>query len=423
MKTMSVNDPNAIDGETLPFWERMRPMLAYPLQSEALLTISVLAGLRLLTGLPAVGWIINVLITVAMLRYAAAVLVASANGETEAPSGYSTQDSVGWVVLRVQILLIGLSILAYFVGLYMGLGIFAFAIPVLMALGTPAALMFAAIDEDTLGAIDPLMWFRTVARIGWAYLGASLLCVVILYSEANAKSLALPFLPGPVALVVHFFISHYATVVTFHLLGYLVFQYRDALGFEVAAKPKALPRALDRDQNVLDESERFAANGDTLAATRVLAEHLAERGGTETMHQRYRKLLILHNDSAGLAKHSREYLNVLIAHERWPQALDFWVDCRSGNPDLWPSDPDQVLELVEKSQELGTPELAMKIASGFSRAFPTHLSVPAVHLCIAKTMVERMDKRAEARKLLEITRSAYPKSKHLPAIDAYLSSL
>ncbi len=420
---MSIDQSRTEENETLPFWERLRPMLAYPLQSEALLTISVLAALRVLGYLPGVGWIINLLITVAVLRYAAAVLVASANGDTDAPSGYSTPDSVGWVVLRVQILLIGISILAFFIAAYMGLGWFALAIPILVALGTPAALMFAAIDEDTLGSINPLMWLQTVARIGWAYLGAALLCVVILYSEANAKSLTLPFLPGIVGIVVHYFISHYATIVTFHLLGYLVFQYRGELGFEVVAKPKSLPRALDRDQKVLDESERFAADGNTQAASKVLAEHIAERGGTEAVHQRYRKLLVLHDDQPGLAKHSREYLNVLIAHDRWRQALDFWVECRASNADLWPSDPGQVLELIEKAQELGTPEQSLKIANGFSRAHPTHLTVPAVHLCIARTMAERMNKRAEARKLLELTRTAYPKSKHIAAIDAYLGSL
>lgn len=409
---------------TVPFWERLRPILAYPLQSEALLTIFVLAGLRLLGMLPGPpGWILNLLITVGLLRYAAEVLTSSANGNTEAPSGYSTPDSVGWVVLRVQVLLVLMAVLATVVGAFLGLGYFAFIAPVLIALGTPAALMYAAIDQDTWGALNPMMWLQTVARIGWPYLAAALLCVLILYSEANAKALTLPFLPGPLAVIGHYFITHYATIVTFHLLGYLVYQYRNELGFEIAAKPKALARARDRDQNVLDESEQLAANGNTEAAARVLGEHISERGGTDAAHTRYRKLLTLHNDVAALAKHSRDYLNVLIAHDRWRQALDFWAECRTADASLWPSDPAQVLELVDKAHELGRPELAIKFASGFSRDHAKHLTVPAVHLGVARTLAGSMGKREEARKLLDVTKAAYPKSKTLPAIEEYLASL
>ncbi len=408
---------------TVPFWERLRAILAYPLQSEALLTIALLAGLRLFGMLPGLaGWILNLLITVALLRYAAAVLVASANGETDAPSGYSTPDSVGWVVLKVQILLVVLAVVTGVVGAVLGLGYLALVAPIAIALGTPAALMYAAIDQDTLGALNPMMWLQTVARIGWPYIVAALLCVLILYSEANAKALTLPFLPGPLAIVGHYFIAHYATIVTFHLLGYLVYQYRNELGFEIAAKPQPLARRRDRDQNVLDESERLAAEGNTAGAAQLLGEHIAERGGTDAVHKRYRKLLTLHDDTAALAKHSRDYLNVQIAHDRWRPALDFWAECRAADGKLWPSDPSQVLELVDKAHELGRPELALKFASGFSREHPTHLTVPAVHLGVAKALLG-MGKRDEARKLLEVTKAAYPKSKTVPAIEQFLAGI
>lgn len=409
---------------TVPFWERLRAMLAYPLQSEALLTISVLAGLRLFGLIPgAAGWILNLLITVGLLRYAAEVLTASANGETDAPNGYSTPDEVGWTVLKVQILLLLLAVFTWAVGAYLGLGTLSFVLPFLIALGTPAALIFAAIDQDTLGSLNPLMWLQTIVRIGWPYVAAALLCVLILYSEANAKALALPFLPGPLATVGHYFIAHYATIVTFHLLGYLVYQYRDALGFEIAEKPKSLGRPRDPDQGVLDDSERLAADGDTQGAARVLGEHINERGATDAVHARYRKLLALHKDSAALTCHSRQYLNVLIAHDRWREALDFWSECRNGDPALWPSDPDQVLELVDKARELGKPELAVKFASGFGRDHAKHGSVPAVHLSLAKALAGQMNQREEARKLLIATLAGYPKSKTVPAIEAYLAGL
>jgi hypothetical protein len=405
----------------LPFWERIRPMLAYPLQSEALLTISLLAGLRLLGLLPFAGWIISIVLTAATLKYAAEVLSATANGQMEAPSGYSTPDSVGWVVLKVQILLWILAVASIAILVATGAPVLAGIVAIVIALGTPAALMSAAIDQDTLGALNPSMWLATISRIGWPYVGAALLCLMVMYSEANAQQTFVPFLPGPLAIIGHYFIANYATVVTFHLLGYLVYQYRDELGYEIkASAPTALARPKDRDQAILDESESLAADGNTEAAGQLLYAHINERGGTDAVHLRYRKLLTLHGDQKALDKHSQQYLNVMIAQEKWPQALNFWSECRSANADLWPSDPDQVRELVDKARELGKAELSLKFANGFSRTYPKHSSVAAVHLRVAQALNERLGRPAEARKLLEATCAAYPKSKTLPEIEAYL---
>ena len=409
---------------TLPFWERLRPMLLYPMHSEALLTISVLAVLRLLGFVPGIGWLLNILITVGMLKYAAEVLTATANGHMEAPNGYSTPDEVGWTVLKVQVLLWLLAIGLTLVLGAMGAGALAFAPLFIVALGAPAALMSAAIDQDTLGALNPSMWAATISRIGWPYIGASLLCLVIMFSETNAQRMLVPFLPGPLAIVGHYFIAHYFTVVTFHLLGYLVYQYRDALGYEV--KPthyKPLPRPKDRDQGVLDEAEKLAADGDTAGAATLLGEHIHERGGTDAVHQRYRKLLNLHGDSAALAKHARTWLNVMIAQERWRQALEFWAEIRAADAQLWPSDPDQVLELLDKAHELGRPELSLPFASGFSRVYPKHPAVGAVHLRVARALAGPMGRAADALKLLEMTRDAFPKSKALGEIEAMIEEL
>lgn len=416
--------PSTPNRQAVPFWERMRPMLAYPLQGEALLTISVLAVLRVLGFVPGMGWLLNIIITAALFKYAAEVLSNTANGNMEAPTGYGTPDSVGWVVLKVQVLMWILAVVLVIALAAMGAREAAWIPAIAIALGAPAALMSAAIDQDTWGALNPAMWWATITRIGWPYIGASLLCLVVMYSEANAQSMLVPFLPGPLAIIGHYFIGHYATIVTFHLLGYLVYQYRDELGYEIKTNtPTALPRPLDRDQAILDESERLAADGKTVEAAQALGAHINERGGTDAAHLRYRKLLTLHNDQAGLDLHARQYLNVLIARDRWRPALEFWAECRTSNAELWPSDPDQVRELVEQARTHGQPALALKFANGFARAFPKHTCVPLVHLLVAKALAESLGQRDEARNLLDATASAYPKSKHLAEIEAYRATL
>ncbi|GMU42256.1 MAG: hypothetical protein IT479_03420 [Xanthomonadales bacterium] len=420
-----MRSPANPDADT-PFWDRLRPILAYPMQFEALLTIGLLAALRLFGQFPgAAGWIMNLIITVALLKYAAEVLVATANGNLDAPTGYATPDAVGWNVLKVQVLLWVVAILSMIALAAAGAGWLSILPLLLVALGAPAALISAAIDGDPWVALNPALWLATMSRIGWPYIGASLLCLVIMISETNAQRLLLPFVPGPLAVIVHYFIAHYATVVTFHLLGYLVWQYRDALGYEVKQTEvrKPLPRPQDKDQAILDQAEARVIEGDTQGAAQLLGEHIAERGGSDVMHQRYRKLLALHNDAEALAKHARTWLNVMIAQERWRQALDFWAEVRGADANLWPSDPDQVLELIDKAHELGRPELSLPFGSGFSRVYPRHPTVGAVHHKVALALGRHLGRPADALKLLETTREGYPKSKALPDIEQLIEEL
>ena len=76
--------------------------LAYPAQGPALLTLAVLSLLRLLGYVPAWGWLLDLLLWVAMYRYAADVLWQSANGRDDAPEGYNADTQAGWTMLIAQ---------------------------------------------------------------------------------------------------------------------------------------------------------------------------------------------------------------------------------------------------------------------------------------------------------------------------------
>ncbi len=391
--------------------------LAYPLQSEALLTIGVLAVLRLVLYIP-LGFLLNVLVTVAMLRYAAAVLVSSADGETEAPNGIVTTPSLGWVVLRVQIALTilgggGTFVLHYF----FDAGWLALLPLLLISMATPAALMIAAIDESTMGALNPTRWIELIARIGPRYFQASFLCLAILVVEVGAQWFLAPWLPPVIGLVMVYFIAHYCTVLMFHLLGRLVYDRRDALGYQPDPVVRKVERPKDKDQAILDASEAPAKRGDFVAAAGLLAAHIEQRGGTDAVHSRYRQYLQRLNDTSALNDHSRSWLNVMIANERWAQALTFWNDVRTANPGVWPISGELLVQLLEKAHELGRPELCPLFASGFAQAHPGDAYIGRVHSLTAMAMLA-LGQTHEALALVESTLAAYPKSKARSELEA-----
>lgn len=407
------------DSAIEPFWRRLRQISLYPMQVAALGTIALLAGLRLLGLLPIAGIWINVLLWVAVYKYAADVLVRTANGRMEAPEGYANhEDDVGWDLLKVQVLLGLISAAAM-----QWLGpVFGWTVAIVIALASPGATMSVAVDRSVLHAMNPLVWLQFMTRLGWPYFFVAGLCLVFSISQVNAQALLLPFLPAWLGIVVFYLIAHYALVATFHLMGYLIYQYHDVLGYEIERR-EVLRRPGDPNQELLDEAEAFVRAGDDAAAESLLREHVMGRGAAPVVHDRYRKLLALRSDSAQLLAHGREYLNVLLALEQPGKALDLARECLVLDKSFQPMHAEQVHQLAAYAVAHNAPQLALNIVSGFHRAFPKHRDIPKNYLLAAKLLAEQFNQEPQARAMLQQVRRAFPTHALLPEIDAYLAYL
>ena len=78
-----------------PFRQRLSQITTYPLQREALFTIAALAVMRLVGYVPVLGWLLDLMVIVAILRSAGEVLYRTAHGRMDPPADYSTDDHRG----------------------------------------------------------------------------------------------------------------------------------------------------------------------------------------------------------------------------------------------------------------------------------------------------------------------------------------
>ena len=402
-----------------PFWLRLRKISLYPLQSEALFTIGAYAALRLLGFLPGIiGFVLNLVVSVAMFKYAAEVLVSTANGRMEAPNGYATDEEVGWLQVKLQA---ALFIMALAAALLLP-GVLAIAALVFIGFAIPGATMSIAIDRNLWHALNPVTWAQIMGRLGLPYFVAAALCFAFLVSQLNAQSLLIPWLPTWLGVVVFYFIAHYATVAIYHLMGYLVYQYHELLGYEIEVR-EVLKRPGEVDTGLLADAEALVREGETQAAEDLLREEIEQRGAVPAVHDRYRKLLALRGDTERLLKHGREYLNVLVALDQDRKALELVRDCRSLDPAFVPADPGYVTRLAHRAAELGQNQLALEITSGFHRAHPKHPDVPKNYLLAARLLAEKFNKDAAARALIHQLQANFPTHPLMPEIEAYAKFL
>ncbi len=404
----------------VPFWNRLREISLYPLRGEALITIGLLALCRLFTLLPLLGWLIGLAIWVGVYKYGFEVLRASANGRLEPPPGsINVDEDLGWSAIYLQAGFVLFNIGGYL--LFGPLG--GILISVLLAFGLPGAVMSLAMDENVLHALNPATWLQVMARLGRPYFVAVALCLLINASMANAQALLLPFLPFLVAVVVFYFLAHYALIATFHLMGYLIYQYHDELGYVVEAPEPATPVASDPDQALLDESAALVRDGKPGVATDLLREHLRASGGSDAVHLQYRKLLRLAQNKDELLRHGREYLNVLLAQDKDKRAVELAQECVDLDPHFAPSQPGQITRIAQKAAQLGQTRTALRLLSGFHRRYPKSPDIPQNYLLAARLMHERVGEDAQARALLVQLQTVYPEHPLLPEIEAQLAAI
>jgi hypothetical protein len=229
-------------------------------------------------------------------------------------------------------------------------------------------------------------------------------------------------LPRFIALIMVSVIANYALVMTFHLMGYLIYQYHDAVGFEPEAPQVLRPLAKpDPDQELLDEAAALVRDGDPERATALLRGHLHSRGGTPAVHTQYRKLLALANDRDALLHHGHEYLNVLMAQGKDRLALGLVRECKALDPAFNPTDAGQVTQLAKLAAQGGEARLALSLLSGFHNRFPKSPDIPQNYLLAAILLHERMNQDEQAHALLTDLKGNYPDHPLMADIDARLA--
>jgi tetratricopeptide (TPR) repeat protein len=410
-----------VDDTPPPFWERIRDISTYPAQADALMTVGVLSVFSLTMLIGGLVGLFFYLLTLAYLyKYCFEVLRASANGRLEAPTGglsSSSSDSSGWGAIGLQILLT----IAVVVAFRFGGALIGFATVLIVVLALPGVAMSYAMDQNFWHALSPLTWFEIMGRIGAGYFAAFGLVLVILASSAAVQNfLAQIGLPTIIALPLVFFASGYGLVAAFHLMGYLIYQYHDQLGYEPDVQKPLARTASDPDQELLDDVAQMLQDGEIDMAYDTMRQHVRSRGGTDAVHTQYRKLLRMKGDAAELKRHGEEWLAILLGQDKEKAAVDIARELVELDPAFVPKDAEATTRLAQRAAALNQTQLALRLVNGFHKRHPKSADIPANYLLAARLLSERMGKDAEAKALLMQLKTAFPNHALAGDIDALL---
>src|SRR5690606_119866 len=245
-----------------PFWQRLRAITLYPFRGAALASLVALTLASLLGMIPVVGWVVALLVWIGAYKYAFEVLRATADGRLEAPEVVlGTGDGVVARLIAMQLVFIVVVLAA----LLVGGPIIGLAVLALVAFMQPGCVMSLAMDGSLAHALNPSTPLALVGRIGWPYLAVFGLLFVIQASALTASVWLARWMPPVIADLAVTAVSFWGLFAAFHLMGYLIYQYHEALGYEPAARD-GLPGRPAPDADLPGEAEAHVRDGHPDAA-------------------------------------------------------------------------------------------------------------------------------------------------------------
>ena len=417
---MSAQSP-AVPVAIVPFWDRLPGVMLYPAHASAMATIVLLAFGRLVFLLPFIGIFFVLLLVAAMYRYCFECLRSTADGYLQPPDvASSSGSSIGWKFIGLILILLIVAVIVM-AKLGPGPGV---VLMLFFGIAMPGATMTLAMEESLVAALNPLKWLAIMAGIGWPYLAVVGLCLVIFFSEGYATHAVHGLLPLPVAVVVIGIISNYALVMTFHLMGYLLYQYHEELGFVPEATQLVRPAAkADPTQESLDEVGALVRDGKLEEATERTRGLLRGHGVSPAVHAQYRKLLRAADNKAGLLEHGRDSIGNLIDREEDRAAVELLRECQALDPAFAPATALQVTKLAHMASRQNQPQAALLLVKDFHERFPNSQYVAANYLLAAELLHEHMSKDEEACALLRYLKQTVLNDPLMPESDARLQAI
>ncbi len=277
-----------------------------------------------------------------MLKYSYAALASTANGNLRPPPvNMSTiSDDFEIVFKQIGIFMI-LGYVFYIVTSDFGmiLGILLLLIAMLML---PAMIITLAVTKSLFAAVYPPVFFAIAWRIKGPYLLMYLFLLLLLGAPSALIDLLIPFIPKPLVLPLVALAGNYYTMVAYHPMGYVMFQYHEQVGYEIIYEGDAFSKT----GNVVDGPEEsewlktvdiLIKEGNYDQALEVMEQENAYASSDLKTADRYYFLLSMQQNHEKRLRYALDYLDILVKNKQAAKAADVYLQCRALDGNFQPA--------------------------------------------------------------------------------------
>ena len=409
-----------------PFWLRMPQFFAWPLQFGPMVYIG---GLALASAvayfLPLIGRLLIIVIWFLFFRYAMTVLVQTSRGNFDPDKADVHLESgdrrpvkqAAYMVISVVLLIVVAGAVGPKLAILVG---------IMMSLSLPAAIIIIAIDDSLTGALNPLRIFSVISSIGFPYLLLSLFLLLLQGGDAVVFKLIGPLIPDFIEYPVVTFVSMYFLLMMYNMMGYMVYQYHEELGFgidktfaENSSKKTADPNMSEADHLIA----QLVADGDIPGAIDALLEDMRHQRNDIPKNQKLHRLYLTLGNAEKTLAHAQKLIGLLVTAGQADVAYELLVKVKALSADFAIPDASMIFPLADIAKRRHNAALALTLISGFDKKNPEHADIPDIYLLAAKIFAELKQDEAQAARILGTLISRYPESAATIEAKTYLSVL
>jgi len=410
-----------------PFWRRIPRFFLYPAQPSALMYLIALSVVSVLVPVIPLGFLIELLVLIAFVKYAYVVLEHTARGHLSPPefSGGTLFDEL--VLPFKQLMLLFCFSFANF-AIFDLFGRFASDLFYLMiTVALPASTMVLAVEYSFFAALNPLILGSMIRRIGLPYFVLFFFLLALSGGGQWAMSLLPHWLSPMIYVPLGNLLLMYFSLIMFTMMGYVIYQYHEELGYTIDVEPEAeeVERAVAQApvNPQLQEVEILIKEGRFDEALRSLEAKVKASPADLALRERYHRLLVTTQDKERLSRHCGEFISRLMSENKGSRAMEIYADCVRFDPACKPSNGADVHELATQLNARGQSKLALALLNNFHAAFPNHADVVRNYLLAAQIMSEKLNQDDNAKKLLSYLVEKYPDHDLGAEIRGYLDVL
>jgi len=411
-----------------PFWNRMPRFFLYPLMPPAvgviiaaaviasagfdwsrlaqLIVLAVSAGpTRGIDAgeivLPALVFAVGALF---VLKYGYDILVRSADGYLSPPPLNADTVLDGYelpfkhLAMLVVLGVVGVAVARVWPN---GLQLYSVIATVLQ----PAIMITLGVERSLIAAVNPAYFARLAVQIGWPYFAVAGLVLLLGSAPGTVVSLVGQNLPASGVVLIAILAQCFFLYVSMHLMGYLIYQYHNRIGFQ----PASLEGGDDEWEPILGplreelDSGRYEDAADRLSTlVREYPDH------SIWLRQKRHKALKLTNQDRAFVDNGGKLLGELIDANRLRDATEIYIDLTDYDPALRPAREQDYEPLMDMLIQRGEYRRAVRMANGFHRDFPDSSSIPPLYLEVARVFSEYLDRPDKARQVAEFLLERYP---------------
>ncbi len=410
----------------VPFWKRLPQFFAYPLMSfQSFILLAVLSAATVLFIGPG---IFKVLMRFALfgivLKYAYSALASTSNGNLKTPPiGMETISNNFDIVFKQMAIyfLVGFALLY----LYSVFGVVVgWLFLVLAMLLLPAMIIILAVTNSIFAAVNPFVFLRLAWRIGWPYLALYFFLTILGSAPTLIGRLVGPFVPFPFFVFIISFVTGYYMIVSYHLMGYVLFQYHEEAGYKINYEDEEpVHSAADDGANELfNNINIYIKEGDIDGAISFIQRETHGDIDDMELAERYYTLLQLKQRTHEMVNYGKDYLKMLSKKNQKERISEIYLECKALDADFAP-EPSTLYAVANALNGTGNHEEALQIFKCFIKENSHNPMVPNALFFIAKILNEKLNEPLTAMGILRHLIQKYPFHENTTFVQMYINRM